>query len=335
MDSIKGSNWSEEDLQIGKLLLAAAEMQSFAHDNWTSAQSRHKAMPTGQNHWTRSQMRHGSMLAVRSRPLPDESLSEIAVEVCIRRKKLSEAWSTMQACDPDLWTDICDLYTMIAAVEEDPSKFEGIQYVLDEVEEAKTLMHNAAILSAVETIEAFKQEEWKQDQSPACVRRGSLLMVHDHQSEETPIEARVRHVEHAEAWQKMKSCDKEKWAAACHYHEEQNKSEMAKHEKLDAAVWVLQEFTSKADPSKSDDIHQKAKHAAVFNAPPVPEDEINDPVYQSHKKRLVEAWAAMKEADPKDWLNACKEHEALIMPASAGITRSKEPVRNSVVNHAA
>eukprot|EP01083_Nonionella_stella_P039534 107506_1 len=97
MDSIEAS-WSAEDIRLGKLLLAVADMQSFIHDNWTSAKARHDAMPTARNHWTRSQMKHGSMLAVHARPVPPyipEKECEVAVEVCVRRKKLSEAWATM------------------------------------------------------------------------------------------------------------------------------------------------------------------------------------------------------------------------------------------------
>ena len=212
------------------------DILSFTKDNWTSAQARHKSMPTSHNHWMRSQMRCGSLAAVRARPVPDETFSgdddDFSVEVFIRRKKLVAAWSLMKSCDINLWTEVCGLYALIIAVEqdEDPGQFEDYAQVLNEVAEAKVLMYNAEILRAVETIEAFNEGEWKKEQSPACVRRGSLMVVPEHNNDnETRLEAKVRHVEHAQAWELMKSCDKEKWAAVCHYHEDQRNSEKGNH----------------------------------------------------------------------------------------------------------
>lgn len=287
-------------------------------------------------------MKHGSVLAVHARPVPAEDAQDdddVAVEVFLRRKKLSEAWSIMKSCDSDLWTDVCDLYAMIVAVEEDPAKFEGIEYVLSEVAEAKALMRNAELLAAVETIESYNQEEWKQGSSLQCVRRGSQLVVHDdeHHAETDPMEARLRHLEHAEAWQKMKTCDREKWAAACRYHEEQNKTKIAQAEKLDAACWVLQDFDSNSWTSER--LGQKKypksmRHAALLttHAPTARETESNDPVYETHRKRLLEAWQTMKEADPKDWTNACKEHERFV---TSSITGPRVAARNGVGGRAA
>jgi hypothetical protein len=208
------------------------DIVSFRKDYWTSAQARHKSMPTSQHHWMRSQLRHGSLLAVRARPIPDETFTgdddDYTVEVCIRRKKLAAAWGLMKSCDVDLWTDVCDLYALIVAVEQNPGKFEDYAQVRIEAAEAKALMHNAQLLRAVETIEDYNEGEWAQEQSRACVRRGSLMVVHEHHHDaETRLEAKVRHLEHAHAWELMKSCDKDKWAAVCHYHEEQRKSEKA------------------------------------------------------------------------------------------------------------
>mmetsp|Transcript_39048 Transcript_39048/g.82131 ORF Transcript_39048/g.82131 Transcript_39048/m.82131 type:complete len:343 (+) Transcript_39048:75-1103(+) len=253
MDAIssEAKYWSAEDLHLGKLLLAVADMQSFIHDNWTSAKARHRNMPTSSCHWTRSQMKHSSMLAVHARPIPEECYENrdgVSVEVYIRRKKLSEAWETMQSFDTDLWADVCDLYAMVVAVDKDPVSFEGVEYVLNEVAEAKALMQNAELIAAIKIIVSYKQEEWKQENSPSCVRRGSMLIVHEHHSDESQVEARVRHREHAEAWEKMKSCSKAQWVAACLFHEEQNQKEskIAKLDKLDAACWVTQDFNSKA-----------------------------------------------------------------------------------------
>ncbi len=208
---------------------------AFRNDHWTSAQARHKSMPTTQNHWTRSQMRHGSVLTVRARPIPEESFSghndDFPVEVFIRHKKLVAAWRLMKSCDIGLWADVCDLYALIVAVEQNPGKFENCTQVLNEVAEAKLLMQNAELLRAVETIEAYNEEEWTQEPSPACVRRGSLMVMHKHRDDdETRLESKVRHVENANAWELMKSCDKDTWAAVCHYHEEECKLEKGKRQ---------------------------------------------------------------------------------------------------------
>ncbi|KAL7535777.1 hypothetical protein ACHAXR_008435 [Thalassiosira sp. AJA248-18] len=331
------SYWSAEDLRLGKLLLAASVIQSFT-DNWTSAKARHEAMPTSRPHLTRSQNRHASMLAVHAHPVPEDQMEDdIEVDVLIRRKKLSDAWSIMKTCEADLWTDVCNLYSMIVAVEQDPSKFGGVADILEEVAEARTLLKNAELVSAVETIEAYNQEEWKQDQTPACVRRGSLLMVHEHHNDETPLDARMRHYEHADAWQKMKSCDKDQWARACNCHEEHNKYIIAKREKLDAACWILQDFDSKAWTNDNEHLRQKAKHAACLtvHAPSAPEDESKDPAHHTHRQRLLEAWETMKEADPMEWSNACKDHEQFVMAGTAGILRTHDATRNGIGNHAA
>lgn len=208
------------------MVCPVADLVSFRKDHWTSAQARHKSMPTSQNHWTRSQMRHGSLLAVRACPVPEESFltddDEFNVEAYIHRKKLDAAWGLMKSCDIELWTDICNLYALIVAVEENPNEFKDYSQVVNEVAEAKRLMHNAALLRAVETIGAYDEGEWKQEPSPACVRRGSIMIVHEHRSDdETQLEANARHAEHAHAWELMKSCDKDKWTAVCHHHEEQ------------------------------------------------------------------------------------------------------------------
>ena len=120
------------------------------------------------------------MLAVHARPLPeDKNEDDPDVIILIRRKKLSLAWETMQSCDPQLWVDVCSLYAMIKAVEQDEKKFQGVENLLEEVAEAKTLMRNAEILGAVETIESYRQEEWYNESSPCRIRRGSMVVVHD------------------------------------------------------------------------------------------------------------------------------------------------------------
>ena len=299
-------------------------------DNYTSAQERHKDMPTSQGHWTRSQMRCASVLAVRAKPIPEAlAAEELAIE--IRREKLASAWSMMQSCDTDLWTDVCNLYALVVAAEKDISK-----NVITEVAEAKDLMQNAKLLSAVETIESFHIEEWKQETNPACVRRGSSLMVHEHESSETPPEAQVRHVQHAEAWELMKKCDNAQWAAACRYNEEQNKASIAKREKLDAACWVLQDFNTQIWERPKDLPKSMNKHAACLTvhrttprASESNEGVDNDPVYQTHRRCLIEAWGTMKDTDQGDWLKACKAHEDFVMNIRAS------PVRNGVGSHAA
>eukprot|EP01083_Nonionella_stella_P048836 130352_1 len=98
---------------------------------------------------------------------------DVEIEVCIRRKSLADAWGVMQSCDTELWTDVCDLYSMVVAYDLDPSKYEGMDYVQAEVAEAKAVMEKAELLAAVEIIESYNQEEWKQETAPSCVRRGS------------------------------------------------------------------------------------------------------------------------------------------------------------------
>jgi hypothetical protein len=329
--------WSPENIQLGKLLLAVADMQFFVHENWTSAPDRHSHMPTSTQHFTRSQMRHSSMLAVHARPLPEDNNED--VNILIRRKKLSDAWETMQSCDPKVWVDVCSLYAMIKAVEQDEKKFEGIEYVLEEVAEAKMLMRIAEMLGAVETIESFRQEEWSNETSPCCVRRGSMVVVHnEHQDAETITEAKVRHAEHADAWRKMKSCNKDEWTAACRYHEEYNKRMIAQHEKLDAAVWTIQDYNESkwsSETLRHHSLPSSMRHAASLvtriDAP------VKDEEYNEHKKRLVQAWQTMKEAGPEEWAKACKSHEEDLMKGGAaltsfghGIMRIHPPVRNGV-----
>lgn len=383
-DTNKFSPWSTQNLRIGQLLLAVGDMQSFIHDNWTSAQARHGIMPTSENHWTRSQMRHSSLLAVHARPVPnsaEDKENNAAVEICVRRKKLSEAWKAMQSCDAELWADVCNLYSMVAAVEQNPEKFSEDIMILDEVAEARSLMHRAEILYAVETIKSYDQDEWKDIQETPYIstkwaskqiHRGSLLTVHEHHHDQSPIESKVRHAEHAEAWQKMKDCDKAEWSAACHYHEEIN----AKRMKLDAAVSIIQYFNTAnwtsahlrhrvlpaSEPHwTATQIHHGA--SLVVRARPLPEPENNDLAYQSHKEKLNDAWETMKKAGSSEWIKACKSHEDFIMankradgkdyapksiiskattlkhasPISLqkGIVRVQPPIRNGVGGHAA
>ena len=321
-------------------------MQSFIEDNWTSAKARHQAMPTASNHWTRAQMKHSSMLAVASRPTPagsPKNQDEVAVDVFIRRNKLSDAWIAMQSCETDLWTDVCDLWHLCVAVDRDPTRFEGLNHIFNEVAEAKACMEYAELLRAVEIIEEYNQEEWKTEQAPACVRRGSLLMVHEtpdhneHHTQETPLDSRVRHFQHAAAWQKMKTAEKDKWAAACLYHEEQNKFEQAKREKLDAACWVLQDFNTKAwTHDIGEEVRTKARRASILteHEPSAP-DECNDPAYETHRKRALEAWDVMKATDPKEWQTACKKHEDFIMEGSVDVVRKHASIRNGVGTQAA
>lgn len=229
-----------QDLCLGNLLVSVANLVAFRKDHWTSAQARHTRMPTSQKHWMRSQMRHGSVLTVRARPIPEESFSgdddDFTVEVFIRRKKLAASWWLMKSCDIGLWADICDLYALIVAVEQNQDKFGNDTQVV----EAKILMHNAELLRAVETIEAYNEGKWTQEISPACVRRGSLMGVYEHRDDdETRLEAKVRHVEHANAWELMKSCDKDTWAAVCHYHEEQRKLEKGDRHMLNYSQFSL------------------------------------------------------------------------------------------------
>lgn len=321
-------------LRFAYATCTVADMQSFIHENWTSAKARHKDMPTSEKHWTRSQMKRSSLLAVHSRPIPSENEDDVADQVCMRRKKLADAWAVMQSCDPGVWTDVCNLYAMVVAVEKEPEKFEGVDYVLAEVAEAKALMQNAALLSAVKTIESYKQDEWKQEQSKSCVRRGSLLVIHEHHSDETNLEARLRHLEHAAAWETMKNCGQDKWAAACRYHEEQNKADMAKREKLDAACWVLQDFDSKVW-SKQTTFPKSMKHASSLVVRAPGPEVVSDAAHDIHKQRLIEAWQTMRETDPKEWASACKAHEDFVAKGPTGIIRTTMATRNGVGSRAA
>ncbi|KAL7439758.1 hypothetical protein ACHAXM_006822 [Skeletonema potamos] len=335
--------WSPENIQLGKLLLAAADMQFFVHENWTSASDRHNQMPTSTQHYTRSQMKHSSMLAVHAKPLPEDWNEDVSI--LIRRKKLSDAWAMMQSCEPDVWVDVCSLYSMIKIVEQDEKNFEGIEYVLEEVAEAKMLMRIAEILGAVETIETYRQEEWSNETSPCCIRRGSMVVVHnEQQNAETITEAKVRHAEHADAWRKMRSCSKDDWTAACRYHEEYNKRIIAQQEKLEAAVWIIQDYNESKWSSETllhHSLPSSMRHAASLvtriDASAKNEDHI------AHKKKLIEAWQTMKEAGPQEWAMACKSHEEdLLMKGAAaptgfgrGIMRIHPPIRNGVSGTAA
>jgi hypothetical protein len=321
---------------MGQLLVAVADMQSFVHDNWTSAQTRHSNMPTSENHWTRSQMRRSSMLAVHARPVPDKPEYEeddAAVEICVRRKKLADAWKMMQECEAGIWTDVCNLYHMVVSAELDPETFAEDQSILDEVAEARCLMRNAEIISAVEAIKKYDQEEWKDIHASsymatpwACkqIRRGSLTTVHEQHHEESIVDSKVRHAEHAHAWQIMKTCDCEAWAAACHHHEEYNEVEAVKRQKLDEAVAVIQEFNTgdwtgahlrhKTLPaSKPHWTATQIRHGATLavHSLPVPEVEMEDPAHQTHIEKLNEAWKVMKDVGTTEWIKACKTHEDL------------------------
>lgn len=332
------SLWTPENIKLGKLLLAVSDMQFFNHDNWTSAPVRHSQMPTSTPHFTRPQMNHSSMLAVHARPQPEDNENEPDVSVLIRRKKLSNAWEMMQSCDPDLWTDVCSLHSMIKAVEQDEKKFDGIEYVLKEVAEAKMLMNIAEILTAVESIEAFRQEEWSNEAASSCIRRGSMVVAHEEHHGETTVEAKVRHAEHAEAWQRMKSCSISEWTAACRYHEECTKRMIARREKLEAAVWVIQDYNSSKWTSENVLHHplpSSMRHAASL-ATRVDASE-DDEEQQAHKKKLIDAWQTMKEASLTEWTKACKSHEDIFMkegsfPTSSGCSnlRTQPQVRNGV-----
>lgn len=311
--------WTAANVQIGKLLLAVAHIQSFVHCNWTSAQARHKSLPTSGVHYCRAQMRHSSMLAVHACPIPNDSSDnkeDHDVDIFMRRKKLSAAWELMQSCDTELWTDVCHLYSMVLAVEKDPEQFAENQAILDEVAEARHVMNNAEILAAVETIESFRQEEWSSVQASTAIRHGSELTVHEHHHDESTVEAMVRHREHADAWTKMKTCDKGDWTSACHHHEEYVKKMLAKREMLDAAVWVIQDFNSKnwtsAHLQPEEDPHWKAsqiRHGSSLAVHENPLPDFDDPVYHAHRERLIEAWKIMKQVGSEEWTKACKFHE--------------------------
>lgn len=334
--------WSPEDIQFGKLLVAVADMQFFVHENWTSASNRHSQMPASSQYYTRQHTRHSSMLAVHARPLPEDNEDDPNVSILIRRKRLSRAWKMMQSCDPKLWVDVCSIYAMTKAVEQDKKKFEGVEYVLREVAEAKMLMRNAEILEAVETIENYRQEEWSNEASPSCIRRGSMVVVHDeHHDVETATENKVRHEEHADAWQTMKSCSEYEWTAACHYHEEYQKHMIA--EKLKAAVRVIQDCNeSKAsEVLQSHLLRSSVRHASTLVTGV--DDCATDEEYKAHKERLIEAWQTMRQANPKDWTNACKSCEEDLQKRGAGAPegifwngmRIRDPVRNGVSGTAA
>ena len=296
-------------------------MQSFIHDNYTTATARHKSLPTTKDHWTKSQLKHSSALNVRNRPLP-ENVDEVSI--AIRRAKIASAWSLKQSCDTGLWTDVCNLYAMIVAVEKDCTKFAGLEYVLGEVDEGKRLMEMARVLSAVETIEAFHVEEWKKKQDPSSIRRGSLVIDHSSTKEETPLEAKVRHVKNAEAWSLMNKCDKNLWTAACHYHEEQKKKACDKLEKLDAACWVLQDFNTKEWKSQSE-FPKSMRHATSLTSRACVSAEESgkyDQIYRTHKQRLIEAWEVMQETNQDEWLSACKKHEDILAKKGGDIANT-------------
>lgn len=269
------------------------------------------------------------MLVVHATPLPEGDEDEVVI--AIRREKLASAWGTMQSCDAALWTDVCDLYAMVVAVDRNPTKFADNEELVAEVTQAKMLMQNAELLAAVETIESFNPENWKQETNPTCIRHGSMLMLHQHTTNEAPLEAKMHHLQHDEAWELMNNTDKTKWTEACHYHEEQNKAELVKKEKLEAALWVMQNFNSKLWGKRSSDFPKSMKHAATFTVHKHWDfsEESIDPSYKIHRKRLDDAWQTMKETDQQEWLNACKTHEGFVKKYSA------LPVRNGVVTHAA
>lgn len=232
--------WTDDNVLVGKLLLAVAEIQSFVHNNWTSAQARHQTLPSSGMHFFKAQLRHSSMLVVHARPVPEED-GDIDVDIFMRRKKLSEAWDMMKSVDRDLWINVCQLYSMVVAVEMKSEKFKENQSILnqdDDIVEAKILLRNAQILSAVETIESFRHEEWSNVHTSTAIRHGSELSIHIQHHDESVLETKVRHAEHAKAWQVMHSCDKADWTAACLYHELGMKSLTQKKEMLDVAVWV-------------------------------------------------------------------------------------------------
>jgi hypothetical protein len=144
MEMNKNNLWTDDNVLVGKLLLAVQQLQSFVHNNWTSAQARHRSLPSSGMHFCRSQMRHSSILAVHARPLPEED-GDVDVDIFMRRKKLSEAWDLMKSVDGDLWTEVCRLYSMVVAVDQNREKFQD-QSIIDDVAEAKLLMRNAEIL---------------------------------------------------------------------------------------------------------------------------------------------------------------------------------------------
>lgn len=348
--------WTEDYVLIGKLLLAVAEMQSFVHCNWTSAQARHSSLPSNGMHFCRAQLRHSSMLAVHARPLPEEN-GDVDVDIYMRRKKLSEAWELMNSVDGDLWTEVCQLYSLVVAVEMNPEMYTDDHFVLQDVDEAKELMKNAEIIAAVETIESFRQEEWSNEQASTAIRHGSELTTHTKHHDESVLETKVRHAEHANAWQIMKTADKSKWAVACLYHEEAMKALARKKEMLDAAVWVIQDFNSKNWTSAHLEADEDPKwrksqirHGSTLAVHETSTLDADDPVYHAHRERMIEAWKVMKAVGSKEWTEACKAHEDLVFSAQkatpvfkvgdpgafqTGVLRKNPPVQNSLNGMAA
>ena len=336
--------WTDDNVLVGKLLLAVEEMQTFVHSNWTSAQARHKSMPSSGMHFCRAQIRHSSMLAVHARPLPEEE--DIDVNIMTRRKKLAESWELMRSVDRDLWTEVCQLYSMIVAVEENPENV--TEDIVEEVAEAKVLMRNAEVLDAVKTIESFRQEEWSNEQASTAIRHGSELTFHNKYHD--------RHAEHAKAWAIMQSCEQAEWAAACLYNEETIKALAVKRAMLDDAVQVIQDFNSKkwtsAHLAVDEDPCWKAsqiRHGSTLAVHESPTPDADDPVYQAHREKMIEAWKLMKNVGCHEWIEACKAHEDLVVSTktaapfkasgpgsfSVGIIRNNPPVKNSVNGMAA
>jgi hypothetical protein len=216
---------------------------------------------------------------------------------------------------------------------------------------------------AVETIESFRQEEWSNTQASSAIRHGSELTTHTQYHDESVIEAKVRHAEHANAWQMMHHADKSDWAAACLYHEEVMKAEARKKEMLDAAVWVIQDFNAKnwtsAHLEADEDPRWRAsqiRHGSTLAVHENPTLDIDDPIYHAHREKMTEAWKIMKKVGSKEWIKACKAHEDLVVSAQkatpfkvsdpgafkvatgtfqVGVIRKHPPVKNSVNGMAA
>ncbi|KAK1743641.1 hypothetical protein QTG54_005238 [Skeletonema marinoi] len=191
----------------------------------------------------------------------------------------------MQSCDPQLWVDVCSLYAMIKAVEQDEKKFQGVEYVLEEVAVAKMLMRNAEILGAVETIESYRQEEWYNDRH---------LVALD--------------VEHGS---KMNGLQLVTTTKSIRTHD---------CEKLKAAVWVIQDYNESkwsTEVMRRHSLPSSMRHAATLVT--LVDDFATDEEYKAHKKRLIEAWQIMKEANPQEWTKACKSYEEDLL--SKGLTK--------------
>jgi len=106
---------------------------------------------------------------------------------------------------------------------------------------------------------------------------------------------------------------------------------MAKREKLDAACWVMQDFNTQVW-TKYKVFPKSMRHAASLTARTAPTED-DGKVYETHRKRLLEAWETMKATDQKEWLSACKAHEdEITKDVGVGIDSAK---RNTVCNHAA